>query len=199
MNPNLAVGKKVKQLRTKKKLTLKQLSELTGLSTGFLSQLERGISTIAIDSLAKVAGALDVELSSFFKHDSLPGAEPVMRGFEQKYSQVSPRIIESVMSKDMLKYDVLPRLFQLMPSEDSDEPPAVMYSHHGEEFVYVLEGVLTLYMNHKEYTLYPGDSAQVHSDDEHNWANRTNRMVQFIQLNYPNPYLQEYSEDAAAE
>lgn len=189
MDQNLAIGTKVKQLRTKKKLTLKQLSAMTGLSTGFLSQLERGISTIAIDSLTTVAKSLDVELSSFFQHEAVSRGEPVVRSFEQRFTQVSPRIIESVLSQDMLKYDHLPRLFQLMPSDSAAEPITEMYSHEGEELLYVLEGVLTLYINGKEHTMYPGDSAQLHSTDEHNWANRTNRIVRFLQINYPNPYL----------
>ena len=44
------IGKKIKKLRTNKKLTLKELSERTNLSIGFLSQLERGLTTVAIDS-----------------------------------------------------------------------------------------------------------------------------------------------------
>ncbi|SHK10490.1 helix-turn-helix domain-containing protein [Paramaledivibacter caminithermalis] len=59
------IGKAIKKLRISKKLTLKDLSDRTGLSTGFLSQLERGLTTIAIDSLENVANALDVDLSYF--------------------------------------------------------------------------------------------------------------------------------------
>lgn len=46
------------------------LSEQTGLSIGFLSQLERGMTTIAIDSLANVARVLGVELADFFESDT---------------------------------------------------------------------------------------------------------------------------------
>ncbi len=53
MNHNLTIGSKLKALRTSKKYTLKQLSEESGLSIGFLSQIERGMSSIAIDSLSK--------------------------------------------------------------------------------------------------------------------------------------------------
>ena len=53
MDHNVTIGAKVKAFRTAKKYTLKQLSEESGLSIGFLSQLERGLSSIAIDSLAK--------------------------------------------------------------------------------------------------------------------------------------------------
>lgn len=62
------IGKKIKKLRTNKKLTLKELSEKTNLSIGFLSQLERGLTTVAIDSLTKIAKELDVSLTYFFKH-----------------------------------------------------------------------------------------------------------------------------------
>ena len=66
MDHNVTIGAKVKAFRTAKKYTLKQLSEESGLSIGFLSQLERGLSSIAIDSLAKLATILGVSLSSFF-------------------------------------------------------------------------------------------------------------------------------------
>ena len=44
MDHNVTIGAKVKAFRTAKKYTLKQLSEESGLSIGFLSQLERGLS-----------------------------------------------------------------------------------------------------------------------------------------------------------
>lgn len=189
MNQNLAIGSRVKQLRTKKRLTLKQLSDLTGLSTGFLSQLERGISTIAIDSLSKVAASLDVELTSFFNPVIQATGEPVTRSFEQQFVKVSPRVAECVLSKDTLGFQHLPRLIQIMPSASIAEPPTEMYSHQGEEILYVLEGILTVYINGSEYVLYPGDTLQLNSEDPHNWANRTSRNVRFLQINYPNPYL----------
>lgn len=67
MNKNIDIGTKIKKYRKDKKYTLKMLSEQTGLSIGFLSQLERGMTTIAIDSLANVARVLGVELADFLK------------------------------------------------------------------------------------------------------------------------------------
>ena len=86
MDHNVTIGAKVKAFRTAKKYTLKQLSEESGLSIGFLSQLERGLSSIAIDSLAKLATILGVSLSSFF--DSSAGVLPctVPRSTPRSYS-----------------------------------------------------------------------------------------------------------------
>ncbi|MDO7205343.1 helix-turn-helix transcriptional regulator [Paraclostridium bifermentans] len=47
-------------------MTLKDLSEKTNLSIGFLSQLERGLTSIATDTLGSIADVFEVELSYFF-------------------------------------------------------------------------------------------------------------------------------------
>ena len=62
MDTNAIIGLRIKSLRNEKKYTLKYVSENTGLSIGFLSQLERGMTSIAIDSLDKIATLLGVEL-----------------------------------------------------------------------------------------------------------------------------------------
>ena len=84
MDHNVTIGAKVKAFRTAKKYTLKQLSEESGLSIGFLSQLERGLSSIAIDSLAKLADILGVSLAAFFDSNSEPEKSPVNRSFSDK-------------------------------------------------------------------------------------------------------------------
>jgi transcriptional regulator with XRE-family HTH domain len=84
---NKDIGKKVKELRLHKKMTLKDLSELTTLSTGFLSQLERGLTNIATDSLQKIAQILGVDLSYFFAN-SVRNRHCVLRSYEKEVFQV---------------------------------------------------------------------------------------------------------------
>lgn len=57
----------------------------------------------------------------------------------------------------------------------------------GKNFIYVLEGILTLLHKDREYSLYPGDSAHYLSTDEHNWTNKTNKVVKFLCVSVPNP------------
>ncbi|MDR2893555.1 MAG: XRE family transcriptional regulator [Deltaproteobacteria bacterium] len=189
------IGKKIKQLRQEKNYTLKQLSGKSGLSTGFLSQLERGRSTIALDSLSRVATALDCNISSFL---ALGGSQTgsgraadaqsaVVRSFELEHAQFAPGIVQAILSHDPSGFNFLPRLYQLLPSEEPTRQPLVMYSHQGEEFIYVLEGCLTLRVEDREDVMYPGDSVQVRSSVDHNWINRTSRIVKFLAVNLPNP------------
>jgi Uncharacterized conserved protein, contains double-stranded beta-helix domain len=168
-------------------MTLKQMAEATGLSVGFLSQLERGMSSIAIDSLQTIAGVLGVPLRSFFDNEGAQTLDPVIHSFEMPTTEISSQIIQYVLSKSPEDFDFLPRIFQLMPFANSDEDKLEMYSHSGEEFIFVLEGVITMYIEDRQYTMYPGDSTQIQSNLSHNWMNRTNKVARILTVNTPNP------------
>jgi transcriptional regulator with XRE-family HTH domain len=179
------IGKKIKELRVQKKLTLKDLSEMTTLSSGFLSQLERGLTNIATDSLQKIAQALEADLTYFFA----PAARKrsvVLRSYEKEVSQViNSRFIHYHLSNDLAGKQLLPRMIELLPINCDED--ISQYPHAGEEFVYVLEGTLTLFINQEQIELFPGDSAHYDSAVLHNWANYTNKMVRLLVVSIPNP------------
>ncbi|MDE0583516.1 helix-turn-helix domain-containing protein, partial [Planococcus sp. A6] len=58
-----SIGTTLKKLRKERKLTLKQLAQETGVSISFLSQVERGKSSVTLESLRKIADALHVDPS----------------------------------------------------------------------------------------------------------------------------------------
>ena len=62
-----------------------------------------------------------------------------------------------------------------------------MSSHDGEEFIYVLEGVVTFVMENKEHTLYPGDSIHIRAKKEHCCVNRTGLIAKYLVINMSNP------------
>lgn len=194
MNANAAIGAKVKELRTQKKYTLKQLSEACGLSIGFLSQFERGISSIALDSLEKLANVLEVPLSVLFEESRGPVTkDPVIHRIDLQPSKVSAQIYQYLLKKPDTEFAMLPRIFALMPLEDDKELPE-MYAHDGEEFVYILEGVVTFFLEDGQYVLYPGDSIHIHSYQRHNWMNRTTRVAKILTVNTPNPLQSNAAE-----
>ncbi|GAA0748246.1 XRE family transcriptional regulator [Clostridium oceanicum] len=178
------IGKKVKSLRNDKKLTLKELSEKTNLSTGFLSQLERGLTTVAIDSLSKIAEALDVDLTYFFKVTKNKN-KVIVRSYEKEVFEIeNNRFIKYNLSNDLENKSFIPRLIEILPTSSDED--VVCYKHQGEEFVYVKEGILTLFIEDQEYQLYPGDSGHYDSNQDHNWANFTNKPVKLIAVHTPN-------------
>lgn len=94
---------------------------------------------------------------------------------------------------DKEHYTFLPRMYLLMPFSGLEQVQLELYLHDGEEFIYVLEGILTVFAEGGEYTLNPGDSIQIHSPHPHNWINQTNRITKILAINTPNPLAEKES------
>jgi transcriptional regulator with XRE-family HTH domain len=187
MNMSVSIGEKVKEHRQEKKMTIKQLSEESGLSIGYLSQFERGLSAIAIDSLESVAKALGISVTSLVSESSMEGEDaqeidPVMHGVELVPRPVSPQIYQHTLCHNKTDFSMLPRMFILLPFSEEAEIPE-LYAHKGEEFIYVLEGVVTVFLEDRKYVLYPGDSMMFDSGKRHNWMNRTSRIAKILTVN----------------
>lgn len=193
MNDMVDIGLIVNKLRKEKKITLKALSERSGLSTGFLSQFERGMTTIAVDSLMIIAKILEVELDVFFQKKNLPSAsyqDLIIRSYDREVSSVNSKYIQFNLVRNPGDAKFLPRIYEILPSKYG-EKATENYVHEGVEFIYVLEGVLTMHIKSKRYEMYPEDSIYLDSHTPHNWENNTNKIVRILTVNYPNPYLNE--------
>lgn len=180
------IGQRVKKLRQKRKITLKQLSYTTGLSVGFLSQFERGISTIAIDSLTKIAEAFQVNLVEFLQ--APPTQESVVvKSFDQKnLDLIGENYIVRRINAGQTKHSLYPRIVEILPHREAEEVST--YAHEGEEFIYMIEGIMTLLYKNEIHHLYPGDCAHYLSTEPHNWTNQTSRIARFLIVSYPNPF-----------
>lgn len=191
-NLELKIGQKAKNLRQAKKLTLKELSEKTNLSVGYLSQFERGINTIAIDALSKIAAVYGMELSYFFPNSEFTEKKSiVMKSYEQNILDVIGNdYMVKILSNGTMDHKLYPRMVEILPQFRPEKIQT--YGHEGEEFIYVLEGILTLTLNDDKYILYPGDSAHYFSTDKHNWSNETSKIVKILCVSTPNPFNKDF-------
>lgn len=177
------IGRKIKELRSSKNLTLKDLGSKTNLSIGFLSQLERGLTTVDIDSLSNISKALEVNLSHFLE-DPKSNRKVILRSYEKEVYQVySNQFIHYHLTNNVGNKSLLPRLIEILPTNSKEE--VTEYTHEGEEFIYVLEGILTLFINNEQHELYPGDSAHFNSNIVHNWVNHTSKTVKILTVHTP--------------
>lgn len=188
------IGNLVKKRRKEQKITLKELSDRTKLSIGFLSQFERGMTSIALDSLQKIAKELDMDMNAFFHipKKSAQEEDPVVRSYNREIGLINSKFVQFHLAKNISEAHFLPRLYELWPS--SGDQHVKTYMHEGAEFIYVLEGILTLNYKNKVYELYPEDCAYLDSAVPHNWENNTNKKVRLLVVNAPNP-LVESSEN----
>jgi transcriptional regulator with XRE-family HTH domain len=180
------IGEKVKKLRSDKQMTLKALSELTNLSIGYLSQLERGKTTVALDSLLKIAEVLEVDFTYFFDMSNTNNSE-LCKSFERNLLFMEKdNYIEYKLSNNLSNMKLFPRLVEVLPQKEIE--PVEVYVHEGEEFIYILEGILTYHYNGKVFDLYPGDAFHIRSDVPHNLINTTNKIVRLIAVSIPNKF-----------
>lgn len=178
------VGRKIKELRTNNNLTLSDLSTKSDLSIGYLSQLERGLTTIAIDTLSNLGEILGVELSYFISSPK-KDKKIIIRSYEKEVFQInSNQFINYNLTNDIHGKVLLPRYIEILPTNCKED--VTTYNHEGEEFIYILEGILTLVLDNEQFELFPGDSAHYSSKILHNWANYTSRTVKFISVHTPN-------------
>ena len=72
----MKIGERIRNLRQLSDLTQEELAERAGLTKGFISQVERDLTSISLDSLIQILGALDEDISEFFRDSS--GAEKIV-------------------------------------------------------------------------------------------------------------------------
>ncbi len=151
------VANRLRQLRSDKALTLKELASAAGMSQAYLSRVENHKAALPISGLERLARALGVSLGVFFDEDhrALPitvcranqGSKGRLRGprglvYEMLASKKGGKLMEPLL----IDIASTPRILPLR-------------SHPGEELNYVLEGEFTLLYGKDEIHLRAGDAA----------------------------------------
>lgn len=167
---------KIKKIRKQKKMTLKNMSEKTGFSISFLSQMERGISPITMTSLKKITTALDIPIKElfvetekkeeYFSRDSNEALQGLQKNY--KYFRIlSGRFPERVMDS----------FFLVM------EPHSIRFkgsSHAGEEFYYVLKGCGIFIIDGHEHKISAGETIHYPSRRNHLVQNREDVELEML-------------------
>lgn len=165
------LGRKLRQLRLRKKIALVDLGKHTGLSPSMLSQLENGKMIPTLPTLARIAMVFDVGLEHFFgdKHGqklfSVVTAKDRMR-FPERSDIPNPSyffecLAFSTQGKGLQAY--LAEFPKRAAGEVSE------HFHEGAEFLYVLEGSLVIHFQGEDYELRTGDSLHMDSSEPHSY------------------------------
>ncbi|MCG7344178.1 XRE family transcriptional regulator [Sporosarcina sp. ACRSL] len=166
------LGEKIREIRSGRGMTLKTLADRTGFSISFLSQLERGKSSATLESLKKISIAFGVNPSYFFDED---------RSSNNQLLNIDQRMDEhNIYYKDLgtmvTHRDFTPLLVILKPSQTEGN----LFTHKGQEFLYVIEGILTVRLENELYELGPTESIMLDSTRPHYWYNYTDSDVKIL-------------------
>jgi transcriptional regulator with XRE-family HTH domain len=169
-------GEKVKEIRLAKGMTLKDLSNATGLSSSHLSQFERGVCLLSVASFEAVSKALATPLTYFFSTPK-KSIDFFTRSYECKeVSTGETGYICNSLRNSASDNCLEPMIITLLPGSELDAGNLC----GSETVVYVLEGILTVQSREGAYELNPGDSIHYKSGDVFVHTNCSKYTVRFV-------------------
>lgn len=163
------LGERLRTRRQQLRLTLKEVALGSGLSVGFISQIERGITSPSLSSLVSVARVLRMEVGELLAQPKPQG--PLTRHDERPVYAVSPNSLAYERISSSFEGSVLRSVIIHEPPGHRSEPIA----HEGEEMFYVLEGAVTVEVAGERNVLETGDSLHFQSTKIHSCWNHTGR------------------------
>jgi transcriptional regulator with XRE-family HTH domain len=169
---DLAVGRRIRDLRRGKQMSLETVAARTELSIGFISQIERGLSSPSLRVLATLADVLGVGIAALF--GAAPSDDSAANGIVTRETQraelklwrtgISKQLLSPAGSESRLNLF----LVHLEPGGNTGDE---FYTHDGEEAGLVLAGEMTLTVDTETWTLKQGDSFRFASRRPHRFSN----------------------------
>ena len=163
------LGVRLRERRRQLGLTLKEVAVGAGLSVGFISQIERGITAPSLSSLVSVARVLNMDVGAFLSQPRAEGG--ITRHDERPVYAVSPNSLTYERISASFPGNVLRSVIIHEPPGHRSEPIA----HEGEEMFYVLDGAVTVEVAGERNVLEAGDSLHFPSTRIHSSWNHTDR------------------------
>jgi len=174
----MEIGNKIKQLRTQKGLTLEELASRSELTKGFLSQLERDLTSPSITTLSDILEALGSSLSEFFREDK---NEKYVFGAEDFFVDQRENYTVNWIVPNTQKNQMEPVLLELAQDGESFE----VAPHSGEEFGYVLSGSICLTCDGKRNILRQGETFYLHGRSFHTIKNTHKTTAKVLWVSTP--------------
>lgn len=189
MPSDQTIGSRIRAFRTARGLSPAELAQASGLTEEFLLGLENEGVYPAIGPLQKIARALDLRLGTFL--DDQVSNDPIITR-ATRHSGGDPALHRGTMPAPSYSYHALgkgksdrnmePLLITIQPTPADRERKTS--SHQGEEFIYVLEGVLIVEYGRDRHELHPGDTIYYNSIVPHYVSAGDGKPVRILAVTY---------------
>lgn len=184
-------GARLRTLRTRHGLSLRKAARAAGISSAYLSLVERGLATPTVSLLQRIAAAYGGTLLEFFASsrtgpgkDSVEGREDgrkLVRAGERR----TLRGFDRVLIEDLVRFPdavLQVEIFTIQAGGGSGGG----YAHEGQEVLFVLEGGLQVWLDEEDYyDLGPGDTLYFRSTQNHRWHNPGTVAARVFWVNTP--------------
>jgi DNA-binding transcriptional MerR regulator/uncharacterized cupin superfamily protein len=172
------LGDKLRRLRKKKGLTVTDAARQAQISAGFLSAIELSRANPSVATIYRLAAAYGTTVLELY---DLPA---------HSNRVIRPRNRKSLETKSGVRMELLSTGTKMLESMLIRVPPGTgsdgTYMHQGEDFLYMLEGTLEIWLDEVEcHVLQQGDSFWFESNRGHRWFNATNKLAAVLWVNTP--------------
>lgn len=187
-NLEVAIGRQVRELRKRQRMTGSELANQAGLSVGMLSKIENGVISPSLTTLQTLANALRVPLVQLFSGYEEPrGAMHVKSGTAVEVERAGTRsghqyhLLGHIGSNNS---GVVVEPYLIVLNTESDRFPT--FQHEGIELIYMLEGHLGYRHGDRLYDLEPGDSLLFDADAPHGPEEMRQLPIRYLSIiTYP--------------
>lgn len=177
---SMQIGEKIKRMRLKLGLTQEELAARTELSKGFISQLERDLTSPSIATLTDILETLGTDLAGFFNEAP---AEKIAYGAADMFVKEDAEHQNEItwLVTGAQKNALEPILVTLYPggSTVEDDP------HEGEEFGFVLAGAVVLHLGELRLKIKKGDSFYFRANSVHYIENTSKKEAKVLWVSTP--------------
>jgi DNA-binding transcriptional MerR regulator/quercetin dioxygenase-like cupin family protein len=177
-NGTADIGIKLRQMRQRLDLGIVEAANRAKISPGFLSAIELSKANPSVATLQRLAATYNTTVLEFF--DMPKHSRRLIRPEQRRTLTTESGVCIELLSIGTKMLECM--IFRVPPKSGSDGS----YSHAGEEFIYMLEGELEIWLDEWEcHTLQPGDSFWFESNLGHRWFNPTEVEAVLIWVNTP--------------
>lgn len=168
----MSLGPKIREVRNSKKMTLKDVSEKTDLTSSYLSQVEREITEPSIAALRKISNALGVPLNVFLTEPDK--ANHLLIRSDERLKLVLPHsnVVYEFLTPIASEKKIPPKMevltMKLKPESWSSNQPFV---HDTDECFIVISGSFDVVIEDERYSLEKGDSIYIREASPHRFYN----------------------------
>ena len=169
------IGNKLKELRVLKGLTQEELADRSELSKGFISQLERNLTSPSITTLVDILQCLGTSIGEFFNEapdeQIVFGKQDYFVKVDTEYKNEIKWIIPNAQKNTM---EPIYLTLEAGGSTCPDTP------HEGEEFGYILQGTVSIHLGNKTYKAKKGESFYYTADKTHFLSSKSGAVLIWV-------------------
>lgn len=179
----MTIGERIKKKRNEKGFSLRELAGKVDLSASFLSQIEQGKASPSIENLKKIANYLEVKVSYLIEEeDEALGSFHIKKEDRKYVESIDSKTSIALLTSSKIEKNMEPIMYEIKPGGESGRG---FFNHNGEEFIYIVEGTLDIYIEDQLTTLNEGDSFYFKSSLNHRFKNNGKKLTKAILIVTP--------------